>query len=272
MKEACLRLPDGRQLAWYEVGRGRPLVLLHGWAMSAGVFSEIASLLSEDFRLLIPDLPGHGRSTPAALNDLSGISEDLHRWIESVVSTPVILCGWSLGGMLAMDLARQHPSSFDRLLLVGTTPRFTVGENWDSGLPLVQVRALERNLGRQFETTLAGFFAKAFAGEEISSARLRTIRGFAVKQSALPNRDAALSLLGFLAVQDQREIVGQLHLPTSVIHGELDQITPVIAGRRLVEMLPNAQFHEFSGVGHGPFLSRPREFVAKVREFADGAG
>ena len=61
MKEACLRLPDGRQLAWYEVGRGRPLVLLHGWAMSAGVFSEIASLLSEDFRLLIPDLPGHDR-------------------------------------------------------------------------------------------------------------------------------------------------------------------------------------------------------------------
>ena len=267
MKSTRFQLPDGRQLAWCEVGQGRPLVLLHGWAMSAAVFSEVADLLSADFRLLIPDLPGHGNSSPSAQNDLAGISADLGCWLAATEKEAVTLAGWSLGGMLSLEIAHQKQLSVERLVLVGTTPRFTMSDDWAFGLPSVQVRALVRNLERRFEATLADFFSLAFAGESITKERLRTIRSFAVKQSPLPDHDAALGLLNLLVSQDQRAILPEIHQPALVLHGDLDQIAPVAAGRALAEMLPHGSFAELPGVGHGPFLSQPQAVVAKIREF-----
>lgn len=267
MKSASFQLPDGRQLSWSEVGQGRPLVLLHGWAMSAAVFSEVADLLSADFRLLIPDLPGHGNSSPALQNDLAGISADLRCWLAATAKEAVTLAGWSLGGMLSLEIAHQKQLPVDRLILVGTTPRFTMSDDWEFGLPSVQVRALARNLERRFEATLADFFSLAFAGESICKERLRTIRSFAVKRSPLPDHDAALCLLNLLATQDQRAILSEIHQPALVLHGDLDQIAPVAAGRALAEMLPQGSFSELLGVGHGPFLSQPQAVAAKIREF-----
>ncbi len=267
MKEACFNLPDGRQLTWYETGQGRPLVLLHGWSMSAAVFSEIATLLSADFRLLIPDLPGHGKSAPALQNDLAGVAADLSCWLAVIEQKPVMLAGWSLGGMLSLELANMNNLPVDHLILIGTTPRFTSSSDWPFGLPAVQVNALVRNLRRRFEPTLADFFSLAFAGEDISNERLRTIRNFAVRQSPLADPGVALSLLNMLAVHDQRSILSDIHQPTLVLHGDLDQIAPVAAGRSLAEMLPHGHFVGFAGVGHAPFLSQPQAVVEKIREF-----
>jgi len=267
MKESCFRLPDKRTLTWYECGEGRPLVLLHGWAMSAAVFNEMAESLAVNFRLLIPDLPGHGKSSPAAANDLAVISADLACWLTAVVQSPVTLAGWSLGGMLALQIAYQKLLPVDRLILVGTTPRFTLDDDWEFGLPTGQVHALARNLQRRFESTLADFFALAFSGEDISPERLREIRDFAVKRSPIPDREAALGLLGLLARQDQREILSAIKIPALVLHGDQDQIAPFAAGRYLSERLPEGQLVKLSGIGHAPFLSRPQVTAEKIREF-----
>jgi len=267
LKQFTFELPGERHLNWYEIGQGQPMVLLHGWSMSAGVFSELASLLSADFRLLIPDLPGHGGSSPARQSDLNGLSSDLSCWLTAVVKSSFTLVGWSLGGMLALELARQEELPVDRLVLIGTTPRFTLNDDWNFGLPLLQVRALTRNLGRRFESTLADFFALAFNGESISMDRLRTIRRFAVKQSPFPDLSVALDLLDMLSVQDQREDLHEICKPALVLHGDLDQIAPVAAGRYLAGKLPAGSFVNFPGVGHSPFLSQPQEVAAKILEF-----
>jgi pimeloyl-[acyl-carrier protein] methyl ester esterase len=267
LKLERFKLPDGGDLAWYEVGNGRPLVLLHGWATSASVFSELVTMLADDFRLLIPDLPGHGASSPAVQNDLVSIAAALNCWLEATESTPVALAGWSLGGMLALEMARQKPLRIDRLLLIGTTPRFTSGDDWTFGLPEVQVRAFGRNLARRYETTLADFFNLAFASEDISKERLHAIRSFAVKRSSLPDRIAAMELLNGFCEQNQLDLLTHIDQPALVIHGELDQITPLTAGRYLAEQLPHGELLEFSGVGHGPFLSRPQEVVDSILEF-----
>jgi pimeloyl-[acyl-carrier protein] methyl ester esterase len=267
LKRELFELPDGGHLTWYEEGDGRPLVLLHGWAMSASVFNELVPMLADDFRLLIPDLPGHGTSSPAAQNDLESIGATLNRWLEATESAPVALGGWSLGGMIAMEMARQNSQRINRLLLIGTTPRFTSGDDWTFGLPEVQVRALSRNLARRFESTLADFFNLAFAGEDIPEERLRIIRNFAVKRSSPPDRTVAMALLNGFSEQNQIDLLPHIDQPTLVVHGELDQITPLAAGHYLAERLPNGELFEIPGVGHGPFLSRPKELVDRILEF-----
>ncbi len=158
MKERQFQRPGGGHLTWYEAGQGRPLVLLHGWAMSAAAFQELAGLLAENFRVLVPDLPGHGKSSPAGRNDLAGLSDVLTDWLSSLAAGPYTLVGWSLGGMLSLQIASDGKLPVERLSLIGSTPKFTAGDDWSFGLPATQVRAMARNLKRQFETTLPSSF------------------------------------------------------------------------------------------------------------------
>jgi len=260
------RLADGRSLSWQERGSGPPLVLLHGWSLSGAAFSEMAGLL-DGFRVLLPDLPGHGHSSPPATATLSALADDLAAWLTAAVAGPVVLGGWSLGGMVALELAVRQTAPIGRLLLVATTPRFTTAPDWPHGLPVLQVRALCRKLERCFEATLADFFALTFAEGEVDEARLRTIRAFAVRPGGLPERTAAAALLGLLGVQDQRSVLAQIACPTLVVHGSLDRVTPLAAGRALAAAVPHGQLREVAGAGHAPFWTQPLAVARAVREF-----
>jgi pimeloyl-[acyl-carrier protein] methyl ester esterase len=263
-----LTTPSGATLSWYELGRGRPLALLHGWSASAAFFSELAALLADDYRVLIPDLPGHGESPPELECSLTALSAVLGEWLLATAGDDEpLVAGWSLGGMLALQLAHDGSPAPQKLALLGVTPRFTRSADCSFGLPPGQVRVLARNLERRFETTLAEFFALAFAGEEIAAERLREIRRFAVSGNALPDRDTARALLETLLQQDQREILSGVRQPTLVLHGSEDRIAPLAAGRFLAEALPQARLVELAGVGHAPFLSRPQQVAELLRGF-----
>jgi pimeloyl-[acyl-carrier protein] methyl ester esterase len=259
-------LADGRVLAWQETGSGPPLVLLHGWSLSGHAFSELAGQLG-DFRLLLPDLPGHGGSAPHPDPSLPSLADDLADWLAAVAPAPVYLGGWSLGGMVALELAARQDAPIERLLLLATTPRFTAGPDWPYGLPAGQVRALHRNLERRFEATLGEFFALCFGAGEVSATRLRAIRAFAVRPGGLPDRIAAAALLKLLAAQDQRARLPMLRCPTLVLHGTHDRVAPVEAGRALAAALPCGRLCELAGVGHAPQWTRSETVAREIREF-----
>ncbi|MBW2474353.1 MAG: alpha/beta fold hydrolase [Deltaproteobacteria bacterium] len=267
MKERQFQRPGGGSLTWYEAGQGRPLILLHGWAVSAAAFQELAGLLAGNYRVLVPDLPGHGKSSPAGRNDLAGLSDVLTDWLSSLAAGPYALVGWSLGGMLSLQMASDGKLPVERLSLIGSTPKFTAGDGWSFGLPVAQVRAMARNLRRQFEATLAEFFSLTFAGESLSIDRLRMIRNFAVRASSLPDQDVAFELLNVLAEQDQRDILSKIQVPAMVLHGELDRISPAGAGRAMAAMLPLGEYVPFAGIGHAPFLSKPHDVAVRLLEF-----
>jgi pimeloyl-[acyl-carrier protein] methyl ester esterase len=261
------RLAGGRHLAWRESGSGRPLVLLHGWSLSGTAFAELGGYL-DGCRLLLPDLPGHGSSSPPAAATLSALADDLGAWLAAVAPEPVTLGGWSLGGMVAMELAARPAAPVEQLLLIGSTPRFTTGTGWPHGLPESQVRALRRNLERRFEATLGEFFALAFAPGEVDEMRLREIRALVGRAAGLPDPATAGSLLGLLTEHDQRPLLPAIRCPALVLHGSLDRVTPAGAGRALAAALPHGRLHEFDGLGHAPFWTRPAEVARQIRGFS----
>lgn len=260
------QLPDGRILSWQESGTGVPLVLLHGWSLSGDAFAELAGRLT-GCRLLFPDLPGHGRSTPSVEATLPALADDIAAWLAVVAPGPVSLGGWSLGGMVALELAARDRLPVARLLLLAATPRFTTADGWPHGLPPIQVRALRRNLERRFEATLGEFFNLTFAAGEVDAERLRAIRAFAVRPGGLPDRQTAGACLGLLAEQDQRPLLTKIACPALVLHGGLDRVTPVAAGRQLAAALPHGRLLELPGAGHAPHWTRPAEVAAAIREF-----
>jgi len=261
------QLASGQRLAWREWGSGAPLIMLHGWSMSSAVFAEVAPQLGSCFRVLCPDLPGHGGSDPAAETSLTGFAELLSAWSRDLKLSPAVLLGWSLGGQVALQLALDKSIPLQRLLLVATTPRFCQTADWTHALPETQIKALERNLGRAFEKTMGDFFNLQFVGEDLPKERHRQILQFAVRASQLPDSDFSRQVLQVLSSSDQRQQLALLNLPTQVMHGELDQIIPSGAGRYLAEQIPGATFALLPGVGHAPFFSRPDDCVDRWLDF-----
>lgn len=254
MKE--LLFPDGRSFAWRASGNGPPLVLIHGWGNMSAVFTELMAQLP-DYLCLAPDLPGYGSSQAAPIVELSTLVDDFVRWLDAIEMDTVSLLGWSLGGMLAMELAKRFPARFPRLILVATTPRFVSSHNWQHGLADTAVRSLARDLKRTPITTLENFWRLQFYGEEL------------IPSPLLPAVDmmTALGGLEILRKVDLREKLVHITSPTLVVHGTADAIIPVAAGRFLANALPCAELLEVCGCGHAPFLSAPLPVTTALRKF-----
>jgi pimeloyl-[acyl-carrier protein] methyl ester esterase len=197
-------LADGRKISWREAGSGPAVVLLHGWSMSSAVFAEVIEELSGDFHLLAPDLRGHGASDTGTGYGLADFAADLAEWIQVLDLREFALVGWSLGGQVALELCPALRERLRRLILVGTTPRFTAAADWTAGLPELQVRAMARDLKRNYLKTMGDFFALQFAGEELPHERYRRIADFAVRDGRLPEPEVALAALETLRLGDQR--------------------------------------------------------------------
>ncbi len=262
-----LQLDSGPAVCWREWGAGQPLIMLHGWSMSSAVFSEVAPLLADRYRILCPDLPAHGESEPLSECTLAAFGEAIARWAEQLNLDAPALLGWSLGGQVAQLLASQQRLPLSRLLLISTTPRFCQGPDWAHGLPQTQLRALERNLGRAYEKTLGEFFNLQFSAAELSPERYREILKFAVRSSRLPNSADSRRALQILGAEDLRTCLPAIKVPTLVMHGRSDQIIPVAAGEYLADRIADSQREFLSDVGHAPFFSRPKDCVTRWREF-----
>jgi len=263
------QLPNGQRLHYRDSGSGQPLLLLHGWGMSSAVFDEVSARLANRGRCLCLDLPGHGSSPATAeftLESLAGMVEALVVQMDLV--KPVLL-GWSLGGQVAQLVATRRQVTLAGLILVATTPRFVAGADWEHGLPGLQLRALHRDLQRQYARTLGDFFQLMFAGEQLAPERFRRIVRFAAGAARLP--DAATVLAGLELLQ-QNDLRDQLAVepPCLVVHGELDRIVPISAGAYLAARIPAAELALFPAVGHAPFFSDPEQFCDRVESFLYG--
>ena len=89
-------------------GVGRDLVLLHGWAMHSGIWRDVRERLAQHFRLHLVDLPGHGFSSPHGTAPEQGMLEHTIQSIAEILPEDCILCGWSLGGQIAIELAKRE--------------------------------------------------------------------------------------------------------------------------------------------------------------------
>jgi len=261
-------LSDGRKLYFRETGSGKPLVLLHGWSMSSAVFQEVSRLLSKNFRVLAPDLTGHGASDSISHHlNLDVLATDIEEWLAQLQIDSINLLGWSLGGQVALQLQQRNQVGIEKLILVATTPLFVETDDWSYGLAPAQVRAMDRQLQRSYERSMSDFFGLMFAGENVNRDRYREIIRFAVRDGSLPESEVARSGLKILSSTDLRQLLAGMNLPVLVHYGSLDQITSPSACQFLTDALPLADGICWEGVGHAPFLSRPDESASLWQAF-----
>lgn len=241
----------------------RPLVLLHGWGMSPRVWAPLRAALEARFDIHAPALPGHADAPMAG--------STLDDWADALApSLPAgaLVCGWSLGAMLAMTLALRHPSRVARLALTGATPRFVSGADWLHGLDAAVVEAFRQGYAEAPAATLRRFIGLQIQGES----QRRTVQSVLADTLARRSEadDAALGEgLRILAEADLRAAVRELRQPCLLVHGDGDALMPPASAQWLAQTLPHARLQLCGKTGHAPFLSDPTGFAAHLAAFAD---
>ena len=244
-------------------GQGPDLVLLHGWAMHGGMWGPWLDNLVGEARLHIVDLPGHGHSPwVTEASDLAGLAEA----VVPLVPRGATVLGWSIGGMVALELARRYPRHLRALVLVATTPRFLAGPDWEHGLEPAVLDGFKRGLEADCLRTVQGFLALQASGDEYPAATLRALRN-RVTLRGEPDRRALAAGLDVLRSVDLRTDLPQIELPALVIAGAHDCLTLVGAGRELADRLPRAKLRIIDRGGHAPFLSHPDHVLTEVCGF-----
>jgi malonyl-CoA O-methyltransferase len=244
-------------------GDGPDVVLLHGWALHGGMWGPWIKGLSRQARLHFIDLPGHGRSAwPAGVSTL----RDLARAVSPHVPQGAAVLGWSLGGMVALELARSRPGDLAALVLVATTPCFLSREDWPAGMNPGVLDGFAAGLAGDYRRTISNFLALQTWGDENATQALRSLRAN-LDSHGEPDPQALAAGLGILRHADLRDELASIAIPTLVIAGEHDRITPVAAGRELASRLPSARFVEVPKAGHAPFLSHPDTVRREVESF-----
>jgi len=251
----------------YEIqGRGRDLVLLHGWSLNLRVWDELAGELSRRWRVIAIDLPGHGHSdwdekasTPAAQ------AWRVHETLAPLTERYALL-GWSLGGQFALDLAAAMPAGIERLALVSTTPRFLAAPGWPFGTAPALLARLAERLRAKDARAIDEFLKLQVRGNSPrTAARVLGALRRALKHGAA--RPEALSHgLERLRSADLRPALSMVRMPALVLAGTHDRIVRPAASRALAA-LADARYVEFPGAAHAPFLSHPKRFAEVLSGF-----
>lgn len=261
-------------------GCGPDLVLLHGWAMHGGMWGSILHPLAQHFRLHIVDLPGHGfsresasacTSSSAGPAGLAGFETDaLARMVEMVADAlpaNCIVCGWSLGGQIAIELALREPVRVQKIALISTTPCFIKREDWQWGMETTTLQLFSENLKRDYATTMKRFLTLQVSGGNDSVTVLQKLRKNLFERGE-PEEAALEAGIQVLLNSDLRDKLRNVIQPALLLHGENDVITHPDAARWMKQRLRNSELLMLPACGHAPFLSYPDEFVASMVRFA----
>lgn len=262
----------GLRLQLCTAGRpgGPPLALLHGISFAAAVWRrQLGGALAARFRLLAPDLRGHGASdkpADAALYQDGELWADDLRALLGEAPRPVIVA-WSYGGILALDyLRRFDPKALSEaasgLVLVGALTRNGSRAAFDDlGAGAAHLQGMLRS---DFDTQYAA--SQAFVAA-MTRAPLEPAERERLLAMAMMTPPYVRHALAARRVEHDETLRG-LELPTLIIHGAEDQIVRPAAAERVAGLLPGARLELWEGVGHAPFLEAPERFGAALAAFA----
>ncbi len=247
------------------IGQGPDLVLLHGWGLNSAVWQEIVPLLEPYYTLHLVDLPGFGFSQQTIVD-----SADLSLWSEAVLPhLPALfnLLGWSMGGLIALRMALDHPTRIQRLVLMGSSPCFLQQENWPGIRPDV-LSGFNRALQLDTRKTIERFLAIQAMGSESVKEDVKRLKNW-LQQRPDATPAALKAGLQLLETVDLRTELAQLNCPVMSLYGRLDSLVPVAAVTEIESLLPDCRSVIFPHAAHTPFLSHPQLFIEALHQFID---
>ncbi len=275
---AFLKIPSGS--IYYEIhGQGLPLVCIHGAWSSHKWWKYQVTFLSQKYQVLTYDLRGHGQSLSLTNDyDLPSLVADLKFLLQKIDMEETVLMGWSLGGMLSLEYCLYHPQKIKALILIST--RAERQPIWKKKIWLSYLRArlnlmIYLSTPRKFNFREASFpEEKRLLDEEFKKISLALIHSEIYEWIKTDlqsfNANSYWSIAQNLWHWEiSKERLKTISIPTLILAGEQDQITPLSFAQSLQQTLPNSRLMVIKEGGHLLPIEQPQLVNTHIAEFLE---
>jgi 3-oxoadipate enol-lactonase len=242
-----------------ETGKGPPLFLLHSLLSDRASFDAVAPKLSQSFRVIVPELPGFGRSQAVS----GGLADIADRMAEAVkdaaLGEDAVVLGNGYGGFVALQMAIRHPAIATRLVLADSGAAFSdIGRE---AFRNMAAAAKANGLAAITDVAMRRLFAPEFQAQ--NPALMAERRAAFLKTDPEVFRAACAQL----AELDLRGKLAKVKIPVLVVVGEHDEATPPPMSHELAALLPDARLKIIPGCAHVPQLQSPKRFLEAISDF-----
>jgi len=249
-----------------EQGQGEPLLLVHGFPLDHSMWQYQLEGLSSRYRVIAPDLRGFGGSdVTEGVVTMEQMADDLARLLDALqIAEPVNFCGLSMGGYIAWQFATRHGARLKRLILCDTRAVADSKETAEG-----REKSAQKVLAEGAQIVADTMQPKLFYRPEGSAepAYVSQTREVMLRTSV---QGMAAALRGMAKRPDMTNRLGEIKVPTLVICGEHDSISPPAEMRKIAEGISQARYVEIAGAGHMAPLEKPAEVNAAIVDFLGG--
>lgn len=232
----------------------KTLVFLHGWGVNSKIFEPIIYLLKnpthsvgENFEIFALDLPGFGKTPIEKVMTLKDYADFVYEFLKTNKIEYPIIIGHSFGGAIAIKFSLLYPDYASKLILVSASA----------------VRQLRYKI--MLINKIAGF-TKLFLPEKLRRIILKLLR-LDKSDYAQINSPKLKETFKNVINEDQSPYLSAIKIPTLVIWGEKDAVTPLKEGELIAKSIPNAKLSVIKNAGHFRLLEKPEEFIKLVKDF-----
>jgi sigma-B regulation protein RsbQ len=247
----------------------RSMVFAHGYGCDQAMWRFVAPAFADDYRLVLFDHVGAGRSDLAAYDrrkysTLQGYADDMLEICDALDIEHGVFVGHSVSAMIGVLAAIKEPARFDRLVLIGPSPRYIDDGGYVGGFSEADIRGLlefqdSNYLGwaSTLGPAIMGNADRPALAEELTASFCRT-------DPAIARQFAAVTFLS-----DNRADLPQVHVPALILQCREDVIAPLAVGEYVHDHTPGSRMVILNATGHCPHLSAPEETIAAMRAFLE---
>ena len=242
-----------------ESGRaeGQPMVFAHGFGCDQHMWRHVAPRFSDKFRVITYDLAGYGDAAPDSFNserhtDLNAYADDLCEIINALDLRDIVFVGHSVSAMIGVLVANSLPDRFERLVLVGPSPRYINDDDYLGGFSASDVDELLDSLSSNYLGWSAAMAPAIIGNPERPELGEELTAGFCRADPEMARQFAGVTFLS-----DTRSDLSLVTHPTLVLQCSRDVIAPIAVGEYVAEAIPNSTLVLLDATGHCPNLSAP---------------
>jgi len=247
-------------IAYERNGKGHPLVLIHGVGANLQSWDEVSRDLEDSFDIVRPDLRGHGQSARIdSQYSIEKFAADIVKVMDDAGVRKAHLVGFSLGGLIAQELARSYPDRFERVVLLSAVAGRTPEEREKvlARLQMIRDGGMDAIVGAAHDR----WFTKEFADRHPDVIERRIAELKAVHLSSYME---AYRVFGLTELVDR---LPEIRQPTLVMTGEFDQGSNVRMAETMHRLIPNSELRILPGLKHSVLVEASELVSGHVREF-----
>jgi pimeloyl-ACP methyl ester carboxylesterase len=250
----------GGRIYFEEEGQGPPVVFVHGLGATGNVWYGVRTVLKKQFRVVVLDLPGSGRSEKREPRySMAGWTRQLHELVQHLQLPRFVLVGHSMGTVLVQMFAAEYPERLAGLVLCG---------------PILELSEARKQAFRQRIDTVLQEGMLAVADGVVTGALSASTRESPsplpglVREMLLANDPAHYAAQCRALIESSaREALPRIRCPVLILEGDQDVVTPMNTCQEILAALPQAQLRVIPTTGHWTMLEQPQFVVAALLEF-----